>query len=91
MDTLAPLPPEAQAQIDQAASMNLPDVVVINHPAESPVARAMFAHHGFQDRLDDSSLLLMFLVSDGKALGELVVIAEGADQYSDTHARITRT
>ena len=66
-----------------------PPVVVMNRPDRSPVARTMYAFHGVQDKLADSSLLLLVLVSAGKVLGELVVIAEqGPDQYSDRHAHL---
>jgi len=92
LDALAPLPQAARTQIEQAASLDLPDVVIMNRPEESPVARAMYAFHGVQDKLGDSSLLLLLLIPDGKVLGELVVIAEGGvDRYSDLHAQLLST
>ena len=92
MDALTPLPQEARTQIEQAASLDLPDVVIMNRPEESPVARAMCAFHGVADKLGDSSLLLLLLIPAGKVLGELVVIAEGGvDQYSNLHARLLST
>lgn len=93
VDALTPLPQEARTQMEEVAVSDLPDVITMNRPDESPVARAMYTFHGFQERLADSSLLLLLLLAPGgNILGELVAISEdGIDQYSDQHARLLST
>ncbi len=93
VDALTPMPQEARTEMEEAATSDLPDVIIMNRPDQSPVARAMYTFHGFQDRLADSSLLLLLLLTPGgEILGELVVISEdGVDQYTDQHVRLLST
>ncbi|MFQ5792188.1 MAG: hypothetical protein ACE5JI_17095 [Acidobacteriota bacterium] len=38
--------------------------------------------------LEDTSLLLMFLVIEGRRLGKLALSAKGNDRYTEEHARL---
>jgi transcriptional regulator with GAF, ATPase, and Fis domain len=62
------------------------DVVVIDSEERSPVAREMLAFHG----ISGWSVMWMRLATRSGLLGAVVVTAEGADRYTDEHARLLR-
>ncbi len=88
MDVLVPVTQFASAALGKLAESwragELPSVFVVNRPNEEPVTRSMLTALD----LPMSSAMSLPLISHGKVLGALALLAEGNDRYSDEHARL---
>jgi transcriptional regulator with GAF, ATPase, and Fis domain len=81
VDLLTPLTKEARDRIRRAEPE---DVVVIDSEDQNPIAREMLRFHS----ITGSSILRMRLTTEGGRYGGVVLTADGADRYSDEHARL---
>jgi transcriptional regulator with GAF, ATPase, and Fis domain len=79
MDRITPLPPEVRARVSEFTGMS-----VINQPELEPGFQFMLGYYG----RSATSALLQVLDVEGQKLGALVVLAEGRNKFSDTHARL---
>lgn len=88
MDVLVPVTQAANAALGTLAEAwragELPSVFVVNRPADEPVTRSMLSALD----LPISSAMSLPLISQGKVLGALALLAEGDDRYTDEHARL---
>jgi transcriptional regulator with GAF, ATPase, and Fis domain len=91
MDRLVPYTDEAwsaRERLSEAWSRDaLPPVLMINRPREDPITRCLL------EALDEpySSVLVLFLVVEGRIAGSLVLLAEGQDRFTEEHARLFGT
>jgi transcriptional regulator with GAF, ATPase, and Fis domain len=79
MDRITPLPQGVRAGIAEFTGMR-----VINRPELEPGFQFMLGYYG----RPDSSALVQLLDVEGQRLGALVLLAQGRDVFSDTHARL---
>jgi formate hydrogenlyase transcriptional activator len=79
MDRITPMPQEVRAGITEYAGMS-----VINRPESEPGFQFMLSYYG----RPDTSALVQLLEVEGQKLGALVLLAEGRDKFSETHARL---
>jgi transcriptional regulator with GAF, ATPase, and Fis domain len=79
MDRITPLPQEVRARVTEFTGMS-----VINQPELEPGFQFMLGYYG----RPETSALLQVLEVEGQKLGALVVLAEGRNKFSDTHARL---
>jgi formate hydrogenlyase transcriptional activator len=79
MDRITPLPQQVRARIVEFTGMS-----VINRPELEPGFQFMLGYYG----RPDTSALVQLLEVEGQKLGALVVLAEGRNKFSDTHARL---
>jgi len=89
LNELVPMPPEVKTFIeeilkDYEESGGPDEVFIVNRPEEQPISRVMLEHLGRQG----SSHMLLHLVIDDRALGTLVLLANGRDRYTKQHARL---
>ena len=84
IDLLTPIPEEGRARIRVRASRPESDVVVIDSVERNPVAREMLRFHG----IEGWSILRINLATEGGRFGGVVLTAEGADRYTEEHARL---
>jgi len=88
LDVLIPLPDEAKAVMDRLRFAwkegSLPPVSVINRPEEEPATLAVERGLG----LPPSSALGMALGAQGRAVGNLALLAEGDDRYTPEHVEL---
>ena len=90
MDVLVPLSGPAKAQtavILKNLKKNPEPVFVINKPDKDPVTRDLLKGLG----RPLSSILGIRLMTDGHYVGAVVLVAEGADRYTDDHAHLFAT
>jgi transcriptional regulator with GAF, ATPase, and Fis domain len=84
LDLLTPLSAEARAS---AGLKNLPaneDVFIFEDPQEYAISREMLSFHNFPCK----SLVVLFLKSQERILGSLVLLTEGPDTYNEKHTRL---
>jgi transcriptional regulator with GAF, ATPase, and Fis domain len=79
MDRITPLPQQVRARIAEFTGMS-----VINRPELEPGFQFMLGYYG----RPDTSALVQLLEVEGQKLGALVVLAEGRNKFSDSHARL---
>jgi transcriptional regulator with GAF, ATPase, and Fis domain len=85
VDLLTPLPEQIGERIRSGAAERA-QVVVIDSEERNPVAREMLRFHG----VPGSSILRMNLATEGGRHGGVILNADGADRYTDEHARRLR-
>jgi len=86
VDLLTPLTEQTRDRIRQHAATDPEEVVVIDSEERNPVAREMARFHG----IEGSSILRMRLATEGGRFGGIVLTANGADRYTEEHARLLR-
>jgi len=86
VDLLTPLPAEVRDLIDRRVAEAREEVVIIDSEERSPVAREMLEFHG----LRGWSILRMRLATEDGRYGAAVLAADGADRYTEEHARMLR-
>ncbi len=86
VELLTPLAEQARDRLRRGAAGPMEEVVVIDSERQNPVARDMLRFHGIQGW----SILRMRLMTDDDRFGAVVLTAEGADLYTDDHARLLR-
>jgi transcriptional regulator with GAF, ATPase, and Fis domain len=79
MDRITPLPQEVRARVAEFSGMS-----VINQPELEPGFKFMLSYYG----RSDTSALVQLLEVEGQKLGALVLLAEGLDKFTETHARL---
>jgi transcriptional regulator with GAF, ATPase, and Fis domain len=79
MDRITPMPQQVRARIAEFTGMS-----VINRPELEPGFQFMLGYYG----RPDTSALVQLLEVEGQKLGALVLLAEGRNKFSDTHARL---
>jgi transcriptional regulator with GAF, ATPase, and Fis domain len=79
MDRITPMPQQVRARIAEFTGMS-----VINRPELEPGFEFMLGYYG----RPDTSALIQLLEVEGQKLGALVVLSEGRNKFSDTHARL---
>jgi transcriptional regulator with GAF, ATPase, and Fis domain len=79
MDRITPLPQEVRTRVTQFTGTS-----VINQPESEPGFQFMLGYYG----RPDTSALVQLLEVEGQKLGALVLLAEGRDKFSETHARL---
>ena len=79
MDRITPLPQEVRARIEEFSGMS-----VINKPELEAGFQFMLGYYG----RPDTSALVQLLEVEGQKLGALVLLAQGRDKFSETHARL---
>lgn len=88
LDALIPMPKEA---IDSLNGGALPDLRIVNKPEEDPVCKPavdFFSHYPQFSEVQNSSLLVMFLVSKGQRLGAVSLRAEEKEEYTEEHLKL---
>ncbi|MGB5752686.1 MAG: sigma 54-interacting transcriptional regulator [Thermoanaerobaculia bacterium] len=86
VDLLTPIPAETRIRIRERSGDPESEVVVIDSPERNPVAGEMLRFHG----IEGWSILRINLAAEGDHLGGVVLTAEGADRYTEEHARLLR-
>jgi len=79
MDRITPLPQEVRARVEKFTGTS-----VINQPELEAGFKFMLGYYG----RPDTSALVQLLEVEGQKLGALVLLAEGRDRFSETHARL---
>jgi len=79
MDRITPLPKEVRASIEEFTGVS-----IINQPELQAGFQFMLGYYG----REDTSALVQLLEVEGQKLGALVVLAQGRDQFSETHGRL---
>jgi formate hydrogenlyase transcriptional activator len=79
MDRITPLPQEVRARVEEFAGLS-----VINQPELEAGFQFMLAYYG----RPDTSALVQLLEVEGQKLGALVLLTEGRDKFTETHARL---
>jgi len=87
VDLLTPMPEEARSRIQQSSGELESEVVVIDSPERNPVADEMLRFHG----IEGWSILRINLATEGDRIGGVVLVAEGANRYTEEHARLLPT
>jgi transcriptional regulator with GAF, ATPase, and Fis domain len=86
LDLLTPLTEQTRSLVRQRLAAEPEEVVVIDSEEGNPVAREMLRFHG----LEGSSILRMRLNTEDGRHGGVVLVARGADRYTEEHARLLR-
>ena len=81
LDDIIPIPREARPALEDP---DLPHVRIANRPHLDPVLRTMYKALGY----GGASLLVMYLMIEGRRLGNLVLRVEGRDRYTEEHLRL---
>ncbi len=85
-DVLVPMPPEVRAAhdgyVEQFINNEMPTVLVFNDSWREPISRALGEFFGDER----GSVMVMPLVIEQDAAGNLALLAEGIDRYSQAHA-----
>jgi len=79
MDRITPLPQEVRARVEEFTGTS-----VINQPELEAGFQFMLGYYG----RPDTSALVQLLEVEGQKLGALVLLAQGRDKFSKTHARL---
>jgi transcriptional regulator with GAF, ATPase, and Fis domain len=79
MDRITPLPQEVRARVEKFTGTS-----VINQPELEAGFQFMLGYHG----RPDTSALVQLLEVEGQKLGALVLLSQGRDKFSETHARL---
>jgi len=82
VDLLTPLSPEAKNQATQQGFENANNAYLMKDPNSVKLAQEMLHYHGFKA----SSLIVLILKSGDRILGNLVLISEGKESFSQQHA-----
>jgi transcriptional regulator with GAF, ATPase, and Fis domain len=82
VDLLTPLSTEAKNQAAQQNFENAMNAYLMQNPNEVKLAQEMLHFHGFMA----TSLIVLILESGDEILGNLVLISEGKDPFSQQHA-----
>jgi len=82
IDLLTPLSPEAKKEAGRQNFEGGNNAYLMKEPFEAKLAREMLQYHGF----NASSLIVLLLKSGDRMLGNLVLISEGKEQFSQKHA-----
>ena len=64
---------------------DLPKAIILNRPLTDPIAASILKRRG---KGEDNSNLVMFLAIKGAKIGNVILIAEGNDQYTEEHLRL---
>ncbi|MGB5661390.1 MAG: sigma 54-interacting transcriptional regulator, partial [Thermoanaerobaculia bacterium] len=86
VDLLTAIPEETRIRIRERSGDPESEVVVIDSPERNPVAGEMLRFHG----IEGWSILRINLAAEGDHVGGVVLTAEGADRYTEEHARLLR-
>jgi transcriptional regulator with GAF, ATPase, and Fis domain len=84
LDLLTPLSEEARTSIGRTAESSPQDVIIFDQPEKMAISREMLRFHG----VTATSLMVLLLASEGKSVGNLVVISEGSKTHNPEHARL---
>jgi len=79
MDRITPLPQEVRARVEEFKGTS-----VINQPELEAGFQFMLGYYG----RPDTSALVQLLEVEGQKLGALVLLAQGRDRFTETHARL---
>jgi transcriptional regulator with GAF, ATPase, and Fis domain len=79
--SIIPVPPEARSLFENPEH---PAVRIVNHADLDPIFRPFYQYYD----VTESSVLILWLVVEGKYLGTLALVAEGKNRYSEEHARL---
>ncbi|MCP5108217.1 MAG: sigma-54-dependent Fis family transcriptional regulator, partial [bacterium] len=84
LDLLTPLSEEARVSAKGSTLPPSQDVFIFADPQKYAISREMLQYH----RVPCTSLLVMMLKSNGRVLGNLVLITEGKEKYNSKHSRL---
>ena len=84
LDLLTPLSAEAMTASANRYETPLPSVLIFNEPESQALSREMLRFHG----VNATSLMGLFLESEGERLGSIVFSSEGPDRYNAKHAEL---
>ncbi len=96
MRTVAKATHEEGIQLDQITALpensreiiendSFPDVMTINYPEMTITGKTMLDYHN----IEDASLLMVILRTQGDTLGHLILVAEGKKTFTDEQARLS--
>jgi len=81
LDLITALPELAREVIE---ADNFPDIMTINYPEMSVAGKTMLSYH----RIEDASLLMLFLRTQGNTLGHLILVADNKKTFTDEQAKL---
>ncbi|MCP5053917.1 MAG: AAA family ATPase [bacterium] len=84
LDLLTPLSEEARVSAKGPTLPPSQDIFIFNDPQKYAISREMLEYH----KVPCTSLMVMLLKSNGRALGSLVLITEGKEKYNTEHERM---